>query len=591
MQYHRYHLSGLLLLSSFAYAGEDPISWEIVSDPLPLQSSLYSIYHTTYRLTSELPFTMPTPLMIDIDTSTDEFISADSCSQLYLQPGESCNVVVTLNPNQHGYKTAGLTLIYGDTKIPLPVLETQTLQASESWSGLIGVDYNPNHYASDISLSFHDVYYVGTTPQNTPMTNVYAELAQLQAAGFNTVRSYQTIEYSWIDIILQANALNMNVVYEAVIPQGNDTSDITAAVSVLSNVIDVVGSTVFQDTVTLVFAGHENYCDTCNSGSSNIAYLTQAVSALQTELSNNNITTPVGSALLSESLATPSSISDMQTLINSYSANAPLAMDPYPFQWGVPLAQAVTSASTQFSIAWNYAQIMSQSFYVNPRSILMAETGWATQGTNTSYYCYLNPTTNPCMPGVSNAASYFSALYAYVRDTSHLSGALAFYAYDEPAAAPDPTDAENFYGVFDSNCNLKNNDLNLLPNTAYSPAAHNGCQGFVQGALFVAVGDPSAQPPFTVAITQQNPTTLQNIATNVTVPTQDRSNIDIYPWPNFLVFNNAAITLTGSSGAVCTGNATVSGAPPVLSLPAQLVCTDSVVVNCSGVNCYLPNNF
>lgn len=583
--------TALLFSVMSAHASEDPIAWEIISDPFPEKSSLYSIYHVTYEFTSHLPFTMPTPLIIEADNNGDNIIIDDDCTQVKLEPNEKCQVVVTLNPQTHGHKSSQLTMHYGSTVVELPLIATTTLEATESWTGLIGVDYNPNHYASNVVLNNHAIFYVGMSASNLPMTNVYAELLQLQQAGFNTVRSYQTIEYLWIDLINQASSLNMNIVYEADIPQDGGQSDIDAAVSVLDNVITAVPSGVFQDTVTLVFAGHENY------DGNNITYLTDAVAELQTALTQNNVTIPVGSAVNSGNFVTPSPpiVTDMTTLINSYSAGAPLAFDPYPFQYGVPVANAVSSAASVNSIAWDYEQVMSQSFYTANTPILMAETGWASQGDTSDYACN---SPGPCAPSEGNEATYLSALYTYVRDASNLSGVLVFYAHDEPAKSPNPNDAENFYGMFDADCNLKNNDTTLLPNTAYNSANNYGCQGFAQGALLVIVGGSvQNQPLFTVELTQQNPETNQSASMTVPVTTQDRSNTNIYPWPNFLAFNNAQLTLTGSSGTVCTGTVPLTGAPPEVNFPdsTPLNCTNSsgpvLDVFCTGVNCFLADNF
>ncbi len=459
-----------------------------------------------------------------------------------------------------------------------------------NWAGLIGVDYNPNHYPSGNTFNNHDVFYVGAAG-NQAATNVYAELAQLKAAGFSTVRSYQTVEYAWIDLINSANALGLSVVYEAVIPQNGAQADITAAVSVLNNVIAAVGVTTFKSTVTLVLAGHENYSNT------DISYLTSAVSALQTALSTAGASAvPVGSALVSGNLVTPGSPTDMQTLINSYSPCAPLGFDPYPFQWGVaPADQAASNHTLQNSIAWDYAQVTQQSFYVSPRPILMAETGWATQGSGqyAGYYCY---TQNNCQPSVANAALYLQALYAFVGTAGNASGALVFEAYDEPAKDPaNPNDAENYYGLFDSNCVLKNNNTNLLPNTAFVPASNPGCQGFNGGQTFTVVGtQPGSvtnQPPFTVAIAQTNPVTGQDGSMTVTVPQQNRSNTNVYPWPQFLAFTNATVTISGTtSGASCSVPATVNG--QTITWGTATCTNQQYLVNCTGLVCYLPwNNF
>jgi exo-beta-1,3-glucanase (GH17 family) len=412
-----------------------------------------------------------------------------------------------------------------------------------SWTGLIGVDYQPNHYPSGNTLNNHDVFYVANNAQGTAITNIYAELSQLQAAGFNTVRSYQTTDYSWVDLINQANALGMNVIYEAVIPQTGTVADINAATSLLTNVINTVGSAKFNSTVTLILAGHENYCGTCDNGGSNIAYLTQAVSALQAVAPS----IPVSSALVSGDLIAPPS-SDITTLVNSYSATAPLGFDPYPFQWGIPVAQAVgtiSSSSTINSIGWDYYQVEQQSFYVAPRTILMAESGWASAGTtNPGYACG-----NNCAPSIPNEASYLSTLYQFVNTASNNSALFVFEAYDEPAKVPGGSSMEDYYGMFDYNCNLKGpNNTTLLPNTSYSPGSNFGCQGFSGGALLTIVGFGT---PYTLVITQTNPVTQQNASITISSTGTPGSLADA-PWPEYLVFPGAKITIRGNPSCTST---------------------------------------
>jgi hypothetical protein len=587
MTWLRYGIIGILTLSANPlFAADktvDPISWSIVSGSIPTQTYTGKTYQTSFKLTSNLPFTMPTPLAITKTTSNAAYNIVDNCNGVMLHANASCTIDITFTPQAGGSNSAGITVAYGSTVIRLPVQATTT---SLNWVGAIGVDYNPNHYPNGNQFNFHDVFYTGNQ-SGTPVSNVYMELAQLKAAGFNIVRSYQTVEYSWIDIINQANALGMSVVYEAVIPQNGSQTDITNAVNVLRNVITTVGAATFQNTVVLVFAGHENYSNT------DINYLTSAVSQLQTTLTNNNVTIPVGSALVSGDLVTPGSPTDMQTLITSYSAGAPLGFDPYPFQWGVtPPNQAVSTVGLPNSIAWDYAQVESQPFYVSPRAILMAETGWATSGTGqyAGYYCYING--NICQPSVANAATYLTALYAFVQDTSNNSGALVFEAYDEPAKDPvNPTDAENFYGMFDSNCNLKNNNTSLLPNTGYAPGSNYGCQGFTNGALFTVVGlNLAAQAPFTVQISQTNPITSQDASMTVNVPNQNRTNQNINPWPQYLAYDCASITISGAtSGTTCTVTASVTS--QVITFGTVSCSNPAYQVNCSGTVCFLPTNF
>lgn len=590
----RLQMTGLGLLTLFmntAIAATDPLSWSVTGS-FPARTSVGNSYLVVYTFTSHLPFTMPTSLTATVQTTGNDFTITNECHGQKLSPGKSCNISIGLNPKSLGNKTVAVTVKYSNTTIAPPVLTTTTLATSldSNWVGLIGVNYSPNHYASGNQFNNHDVFYTGTANGNG-VSNTYMEMSQLKAAGFTAVRSYQTVEYAWIDIINSANALGLKVIYEAVIPQNGSNADITNAVSVLNNVISAVGASVFSSTVTLVFAGHENYSNT------DISYLTSAVSQLQSALSSNGVgSIPVGSALVSGDLVTPGSPSDMQALINSYSASAPLGFDPYPFQWGVmPPDQAVSNMTLINSIAWDYAKVQAQSFYVSPRPILMAETGWATSGTGqfAGYYCYSN---GGCFPSVANAATYLTALYKYVKTTSNNSGVLVFEAYDEPAKDPgNPTDAENFYGVFDTNCNLKNNNTNLLPNTSFSTTSNLGCQGYVNGALFTVVGtQPGAvtnQPPFIVQVTQTNPTTNLSASYTVTTPNQNRTNQNVYPWPQFLAFNNTSITITGvTSGASCSTTATVTN--QVISFGAMSCTNPSYPVNCSGTVCYLPfNNF
>ncbi len=588
MKIFRYFVMGLFFLYvQTAAAGVDPISWSISSGSIPANTSIGTIYLVQYTFKSNFPFTMPTSLNVSTQSSsTSEFLFGDSCSNTKLGPGGTCNVSVSFSPKSSGSKTASLTLSYGGSTVTLPQIQTTVAPSfggrASNWTGIIGVDYNPNHYVSGSTLNSHDVFYANTA-NGSAITNTYAEMSQLKAAGYQVIRSYQTLEYAWIDIINQANALGLKVVYEASIPQNGSSADITNAVNVLNNVITAVGTNTFNNTVMLVLAGHENYSNT------DINYLTSAVNQLQAAT-----IVPVSSALVSGDIVTPGSVGDMTALINSYTPSAPIGFDPYPFQWGVsPYDQAATNPTLTNSIAWDYANVQMQSFYQNSRTILMAESGWATQGTGqyANYFCYIQ---GDCAPGIANAATYLTALYSFVNTLSNNSAALVFEAYDEPAKdAGNPNDAENHYGVFDQDCNLKNNNTSLLPATSYSTNTNNGCQGFAMGTTFSVVGTQAGattnQPPFTVQVTQTNPETSQTASYTATVPNADRTNTNINPWPQYLVYNGASVTITGqTSGASCTVPITVNNA--VITFGA-LTCTNpSYLITCSGSNCFLPGN-
>ncbi|HFK5879034.1 TPA: glycosyl hydrolase family 17 protein [Legionella pneumophila] len=568
----------------------DPFTVQAITSPISSTTAVGGSYLATYQLISNLPFNMPTPFdnSMTHNAPAGEFTLADNCQGKTLRRGETCTFSIGLNARTAGKKSATLTLKYGNNQVPLNIVNTTATGSmpNSPWVALIGVDYNPDHYPAAAKLNNHDVFYVGTM-NAVPVTNVYMELTQLKAAGFTTVRSYQSVPYSWIDIIQQARALQLKVVYEAVIPKDGNNANITAAVTQLNNVIDVVGVTTFKNTVTLVFAGHENY------NGSNVTYLTNSVTQLQNALTAKGITNiPVGSALISPDLVSPNEVApnasaDMKTLINSYTLSAPLAFDPYPFQFGVtPPDKAVSDITLKNSIAWDYAQVQKQSFYTPPRTILMAESGWATAGQGNDgsppYVCGGN-----CASSVGNAAAYLSELYEFVRQPGNNSGVLVFEAYDEPEKSG--VSAEKHYGVFDTNCILKNNNVNLLPNQSFIPSANLGCRGFSSGSLLVVVGSSAnAQPPFTVHIVQTNPSTMQSGAMDILVPTQTRDN-DVRPWPHYLIYPGASITVTGTGSNSCT----ITGVG--VSTAPTAICNNAIIVNCDNADgigrCFLPANF
>lgn len=455
---------------------------------------------------------------------------------------------------------------------------------ADAFNGLIGVDYQPNHYGANNLLNFHDVFYVGTGADGKPITNVYAELVQLKAAGFTTVRSYQTTDYSWIDIINQAHKLGMKVIYEAVIPQlPADTSYaggcpvapanqnyIPCAQTMLEDVITQVTPAVFNSTVILVLAGHENYCEAgnvitpCNNPiTSNVAYLTSAVTSLQSTLSTAASSVPVSSALVSGNLTTPSNAisADMQTLTTTYSPTAPLAFDPYPFQWGVTPSSAVwiqplTTTQLNNSLAWDYINVVgsttppaspsatTQPFYTPGRTLLTAETGWATQGSTAEYACN---SPGPCAPSVANAVTYYQALYQqsttnFVANSGYAIGVLAFEAYDEPTKGT--SSAEGHYGLFDDHCVQK--AAGLVP--ANSMVSATGCQGFSGGGLLTIVGFAH---PYTLIIQQTNPITGADASITLSSKGIPGPLADA-PWPEYLVFPGATITIRGTPSCTST---------------------------------------
>lgn len=490
------------------------------------------------------------------------------------------------------------------------LLYSAVSSAAFDFNHLIGVDYQPNHYAGNVSLNNHDVFVVsGST--DALLSNVNIELKQLKEAGFNTVRSYQTTVYSWAEIIKQANALKMKVIYEAVIPQQPADSPsnciippasqgyIPCAQATMNAVINRVGKSVFNETVILVFAGHENYCEAgnttapCNNPvTSNVTYLTSAVSALQSSLTAAGFATPVSSALVSGNLVTPSVAitNDMITLVNSYSPSAPLAFDPYPFQWGVPAARAIwtpplsTQNQPQNSLAWDYLRVVGsanppalpaaaqQPFYTPGRVLMSAETGWATEGSTSEYACN---SPGPCAPSVANASTYYQTLYKtnssnFVATSGYPIAVLAFEAYDEPNKGS--SSAEGHYGLFDSNCVQK--AAGLVP--VNRMVSSKGCQGFSNGSLLTIV---NPKHPYTLIIKQNNPSTgadatIQTKSDGVEGPSDAK-------WPQYLVYPRATITIRGtSSSCTSTVQSIVDGHITFSDNPKHCNCPSDNLNNC-----------
>ncbi len=599
--------------------------------PLPTQAFINTNYTVTFTFTNYSASTISFAQLITQNNNPQHpnfSITSNTCipsgTSGMLAPGAKCSIVGTFNSPSSGSFNLTAKLV---GSLSSNTLSTTTSLAPVSMNQLIGVDYNPNHYTNAYPFNFHDVFYTGTT-NNSAATNVYAELQQLQNAGFTTVRSYQTEPYSWIDIINQAHALRMKVIYEAVIPQQASDSNYAAcpvggaqdyipcAQSMLSAVINQVTPAVFADTVILVFAGHENYCEAgnttppCNNPvTSNISYLTSAVTSLQSTLASFSQTAslPVGSALVSGNLVTPSAAisADMQTLIGTYSAGAPLGFDPYPFQFGVsPVNSAVwaqpLSSTTQLtnSLSWDYIQVVGsttppalptaspQPFYTAGRVLLAAETGWATAGTTSGYACN---SPGPCAPSVANATSYLQSLYQvrtsnFVTTSGYDIGVLAFEAYDEPAK-PGPT-AEQNYGLFDTNCNQK--AAGMVPNNTMVTAT--GCQGYINGTLLTINGTtPPNQPSFNVQISYPSG---QHPSINVAIPTNSGSDSTVTPWPQFLIYQGAQITVSSSTQS-CTTTATAVTASPASITFSAVNCTNPPPssMGCFGLGCQLSNPY
>ncbi|HAT9123471.1 TPA: Dot/Icm T4SS effector LegT, partial [Legionella pneumophila] len=145
----------LLLFTLMGYAGKDPISWR-VSGVFPAQSSVGQTYTVTYTFTNQLPFRLAKALIIERSASPNtEFNFNDQCSGRLLNSGESCEVVVALNPLVIGLKTLQLTIAgYSKDRVPLP--QTSTLSTGQSLSPIVSfvMDGFPSQLATGSVSSY-----------------------------------------------------------------------------------------------------------------------------------------------------------------------------------------------------------------------------------------------------------------------------------------------------------------------------------------------------------------------------------------------------------------------------------------------------
>lgn len=128
----------LILLSFHAYAGKNPISWQLDQS---FQSATFTgrSYTVTYTFTNQLPFRLVNALNIKKNASpASDFSYVDGCTGLRLASQQSCTVQITLNPKTSGQKSVQLVIAgYSKDEVPVPTLTTQT--SGQSPVGLQGV--------------------------------------------------------------------------------------------------------------------------------------------------------------------------------------------------------------------------------------------------------------------------------------------------------------------------------------------------------------------------------------------------------------------------------------------------------------------
>lgn len=395
----------------------------------------------------------------------------------------------------------------------------------------IGVNYAPGHYPNN------------DLRNDENQANVYAEMQQLKAAGFDTVRLYGDPGKTWIAVIHAANKLDMDVVYQIALCEDDDHGNCVngsgtyssverTALQQLSDVIQTVSTTLFSKVVKLIIVGNEVLWQ--KNSKTNAADIVGSIHKVKHILHENSLTVPLTVSLQAD-VWIDSKGPGRQAIINSLATDAPLTMNVYPFQWMVPAKDAVQSDGNSKHSVDYYVKKISALYPGHP--VMIAETGWATKGV------YVNGE-NHVTGDLHDAIAYYPDLYRYVKNNSI--SLLAFMAFDTPTKDLDDKNmtSENHYGVFTDECDAKGTQL--LPNTNYSgtPACNKN-----QSLFTFSGGSNTAQPPFSITISRNDQTDTIN------APTQDRTKQSLTPWPTVILQKDDQVTLQGSTHT-CTNMAT-----------------------------------
>ncbi len=542
------NLMGVLLITAgsgfagklpLAFAGELPVILDMISGATQV------ITFTIINNTSSIIL----PLNIH-GISNPVRISAaqNDCTANTIAPGASCNLRLSIRPNEAGAINQTLVINYdGRFSLSIPIslqvssgfnLTSYAPEANASAAAFVGVDYAPGHYPENDLRNQED------------QANVSPELSQLQSAGFATIRMYGEPGKTWIAAINAAKKGGMRVIYQLATCKSDPTThkcidDITGIstfasalateLTKLQGVINQVGTDTFKEVVPMVLIGNENYITV--GSLSNIGDLISA--ATQTRAIIDPLNIPVTISLQGDVwISTDKNIiADLNQLITYFTPNAPLGVNVYPFQWVMPVAQSVSS-NTVHSIEWYLSAL---NYPKNP--IFFAETGWATAG---NYIVGNNKTTG----SLPDAIAYYPQLYPFLANTHSL---LAFMAFDVPTKTSDNNlTSENFYGVFDDQCRLKSKLLLANANYNVTPKCSS-----LDGIFSFGVGSNTAQPPFTMQYNHAGSAYV------IDVPTADHTNLDLTPSPTITLAVGDTVTLVSSASrctnTVATVNANHSG--------------------------------
>jgi exo-beta-1,3-glucanase (GH17 family) len=325
-------------------------------------------------------------------------------------------------------------------------------------------------------------------------TSVPLDLAQIQAAGFDTVRAYGENSSVWIAMINAANTqgpgtTNLNIVYQVALCSGDSNGNckianrtvpfanvLNASMSQLQKVISEVTPAVFQKVVKLVIVGNENLViighDTNNKPIYNTQDIINAIERTKTTLQDAGIKLTTGSGNQGVDVSHSSFIGQMSAegreLVPHFTPGAPVIENLYPAQFSKKTVPDAKAAIGMLKEAVNKLQ----NAYQTDHPAMIGETGWWTAGWDGSYQA------NDRQGTLADAQAYYKDLYqgpdSYVRSCAVPT--LIFEAFDEPAKPPRGANqpnqsvlAEQHYGVMDAFNTAKGGPINPGQNDGLLP--------------------------------------------------------------------------------------------------------------------------
>ncbi|HTM63739.1 MAG TPA: thaumatin family protein [Gammaproteobacteria bacterium] len=172
------------LVTINAYAGKDPIGWS-QSGSVPAITKLHQSYSVSFTVTSNLPFTMPTPLKISNNsTPSNQVTMHDSCSGQKLAPNGSCDVGLVLVPTQAGEQQLSIFMEYGKNKVQIPKTPIKSKTLAEAASQLQGVATNGLPSAIRSSSTYVLTFTFSNTG-STPLTGFAFAPNSNNSAGYS----------------------------------------------------------------------------------------------------------------------------------------------------------------------------------------------------------------------------------------------------------------------------------------------------------------------------------------------------------------------------------------------------------------------